>query len=92
MRPRRTGRPDVLPDGRPDPCPDVCTVTREVDGFVCKHFPNSGTEESCCVVRVTRRAGEADVETLARADREIDARHQLQPSSDFVLTAGAGAR
>jgi hypothetical protein len=76
MKSRRPGHSGLLPDGRPDPCPDVCSVARELpDVFVCRHFPNPAAEEPCCVVRVTRRPGETDTDTLARADREIDDRH-----------------
>jgi hypothetical protein len=79
-------RHDVLPDGRPDPCPDVVAVKREAEGvFLCKHFPNSWTDKPCCVLRVTRRPGETDLDALMRGDRMVDQKHAataaVSPSS-----------
>lgn len=79
FRRQRGGRRQVGPYGyeHPDPAPDVCTVAREADGsFLVRHYPNLESRHMCCrPVQVHPRAGESEIEALARADRIIDAQH-----------------
>ena len=63
-------------DANPDPAPEASSVTRQADGsFLVRHFPHIDAQQPCCVVKVTPRDGESDIETLARADRILERVH-----------------
>lgn len=66
----------VYSDEHPDPAPDVFTVARKPGGvFSVRHFPAPDVGRSCCVVEVTQRVGEDDVDTLLRASALCDRKH-----------------
>ena len=62
-------------DAHPDPAPDVVSVARVDGSFLVRHFPHIDEDKPCCVVKVTPRDGESDIETLARAGQMLDRVH-----------------
>jgi len=62
-----------------DLAPDVYSVVRlRAGAFEVRHFPSNVEQRPCCIARVTCRAGESELDALARASRLCDQQHEAK--------------
>lgn len=80
----------ALAGGPPSESPDVYTVDRSAaPTFVVRHFPSAEAGRPCCrPVKVTRRVGESEVDTLARATHLCEQQHAAAVSRGTTDSVG----
>lgn len=63
-------------DERPDPAPDVYAVSRDGARYTVRHYPSLEASTPCCVVAVTVKPGQTDIEALAAVGRFCERKHE----------------
>jgi hypothetical protein len=61
---------------REDPAPDVYAVSRDGARYTVRHYPSLEASRPCCVVAVTVKAGQSEIEALAAVARHCERKHE----------------
>jgi hypothetical protein len=72
----RQQRALVSESAQTDPAPDVYAVSREGASYTVRHYPSREASRPCCVVAVTVKPGQSEIEALAAVARHCERKHE----------------